>query len=40
MNHIDKFQNLNEINQLLMEEILYKQYVEELQLKFDVFHDK
>lgn len=40
MNHIDKYQNLNEINQLLMEEILYKQFVEELQLIFDVFHDK
>ena len=31
MNHIDKFQNLNEMNRLLMEEIHYKQYVEEFQ---------
>ncbi len=40
MNHIDKFQNLNEMDRPLMEEIRYKQYVEELQLEFDVFHDK
>jgi len=32
MNHIDKFQNSNEMNQSLMEEIHYKQYVEESQL--------
>jgi hypothetical protein len=32
MNHIDKFQNQNEMNQSLMEENHYKQYVEEFQL--------